>query len=128
MSWKDPRTWSALGAFLLVIVLASVAVDFRSSGRGHQRQREQVEACERDNALRGYLLLRARDVPTGTANVAPKLFALLNCYETVHHVGHARTLAPRQSERYLRILLKARMPLVSPEGLVIGSRALPKAD
>jgi hypothetical protein len=129
----QPRSWadvSGIAAFVLMVVvglaLVYVVLDSRSAGRGAARQEESVAACERGNLLRGYLLLRQRQLPQSPAGaLAPRILTLPNCYETTHHHGETKLLSREQTEAYLRVLATGHAPIVSEQGRVVGDRPLP---
>jgi hypothetical protein len=102
---------------------ASAIVDARSIARARDRQAETIAACNRGNRLRGYLLIRARELDSKAAHLAPRIFPILDCTASTR----LRTdvpIASGEQELYLRILARGRDPRVNAVGRVVGSKPL----
>ena len=86
---------------------AASAAERRLETQNKKAQSSTVDGCNRNQLLRGYVLLRARELqPTPAARLAPRYFPITDCYATyvTNSGGEAVYLSPPLQECFLKLM------------------------
>ena len=101
--------------FVAAVIFSGYVTFARIGNDSDDAKSRAVFACERENHLRAYLVLRAVEVQSPAAKNAEQILTILDCEQT----ENSRPLAPAEQAKYLRVFDSNRVPTVV-SGRVVG--------
>jgi hypothetical protein len=119
------KNWAAL-VFVAALVVFAVNAHIANDATEQASVRRTVSTCQRQNPRNAYLWLRATEfVSTDkhersfTTQVAPQVFALMNCEATVAQ-NRPVTLDDKTTKKYIEIYQQRLVPTVK-NGRIVGT-------